>query len=569
MPHEPSFREALRRREDVTNPRFLAMLASMIGVLVASFPRKPRLHLKAQNRENLFPNSMSLVDRCHKIATDARGPGYLDTELTVHDGVTSYLLGLTGAYTFNWRQCRLYFGECLNISRLLGLHRAQCRSPSAYGRFPTSANLDHRLHEPNVDLIIQEIGRRLFWVLFVGIQSCHQLGTHFGELFILPATPSDPYPPLPIEVDDEYIFTHHFIQQPAGVISKLVGFNANVRVYNTYHALTTMEMAYGIDTVFDWDRQRRVLEQCLHAAKHALQGVPQELMLELSSWSRIPPQTHLSAGYYPPTSDGANLGPYPQIKSEEATSEPWNLQYEIQKANIYGSQLGTRSYLVEKYWTLHDAALRAKTDGSVSTGSPGAIASGLDGYIPPSTHFDLTEQLMANEREIIIRDLLNVLSSISQVNMEPNGASFVSLPLCTSSSLFSSIPTIILTSRLFSDQQDPPNCRHVTRRATEAQERTCATSGRVPGRFLGGIDEAGACQLRWARSGRGGGERGRRRDGVARLGRSERCAESVGERGRVFDAGLSCQDGFYCLDGNILALTCRDHAITIRCAIET
>ena len=426
MPHEPSFREGLQRREDVSNPRFLAMLASMIGVLVASFPRKPRLHLKAQNRENLFPNSLSLVDRCHKIATDARGPGYLDTELTVYDGITSYLLGLTGSYMFNWRQCRLYFGECLNIARLLGLHRAQSRTANAYGRFPTSANLDSRLHESLGDLITQEIGRRLFWVLFVGIQSCHQLGTHFGELFVLPATPSDPYPPLPLEVDDEYIFPHSYGAQPAGVISKLVGFNANVRVYSTYHALTTMEMAYGIDTVFDWDRQRRVLEQCLHAAKRALEGVPEELMLEPSSWSRVSPQPHLSPGYYPPTTDGANLGPYPRVKAEEPIMEPENLQYEIQKANIYGSQLGTRSYLVEKYWTLHDAALRARSDESLSTGSPGAVAAGLDGYIPASTHFDLSEQQMASEREVIIKDLLDVLSSISQVNMEPNGASFVS-----------------------------------------------------------------------------------------------------------------------------------------------
>ena len=426
MPHEPSFREVLQRREDASNPRFLAMLASMIGVLVASFPRKPRLHLKAQNRQNLFPNSLSLVERCHKIATDARGPGYLDTELTVYDGITSYLLGLTGSYTHNWRQCRLYFGECLNIARLLGLHRGQSRTAPAYGRFPTTANLDSRLHEANRDLITQEIGRRLFWVLFVGIQSCHQLGTHFGELIILPATPSDPYPPLPLEVDDEYIFPQHYLAQPPDVISKLVGFNANVKVYNTYHALTTMEMAYGIDTVFDWDRQSRVLEQCLFSAKRALEEVPQELMLEPSSWSSVPPQPDLSPGYYPPTSEGGNLGPYPRVKAEEPIREPWNLQYEIQKANIYGSQLGTRSYLVEKYFTLHDAALRARSDGSLGTGSPGVVAAGLDGFLRAGAQHDLSKQQMFNEREVIIKDLLDLLSSISQVNMEPNGASFVS-----------------------------------------------------------------------------------------------------------------------------------------------
>jgi hypothetical protein len=180
FPHEPSFRAAFKHREDVQNPSFLALLASMVGILVASFPRKPRLHLKAQHRENMFPNSLSLVERCHKVAVEARGPGYLDKDLTVYDAATSYFLGLVGAYTFNWRQCRLYFGETLNIVRVLGAHKAKDPGAMAVGAIAGAFGAEGQQtcgQNESVDFIKQEIGRRLFWVMFVGIRSVHSLLT--------------------------------------------------------------------------------------------------------------------------------------------------------------------------------------------------------------------------------------------------------------------------------------------------------------------------------------------------------------------------------------------------------
>lgn len=143
----------------------------MIGVLVASFPRNPRLNLKKHHREHLFPNSVALVDRCHKVAVEARGPGYLDKELNVYDAVTSYFLGLAGAYTFRWQQTRLYFGETLTIARVLGAHKVKGPGlsvgalPTVYGGGPILTQ------PPEVDCIRQEVGRRIFWVMFVGIGS--------------------------------------------------------------------------------------------------------------------------------------------------------------------------------------------------------------------------------------------------------------------------------------------------------------------------------------------------------------------------------------------------------------
>lgn len=117
---------------------------------------------------------MSLVERCHKVAVEARGPGYLDKELTVYDAVTSYFLGLAGAYTFQWKQTRLYFGETLTIVRVLGAHRLKDPGMLPVGALPAIYGSDQGAFDGQtqpVDYIRQEIGRRVFWIMFVGIRS--------------------------------------------------------------------------------------------------------------------------------------------------------------------------------------------------------------------------------------------------------------------------------------------------------------------------------------------------------------------------------------------------------------
>ncbi|OBT87367.1 hypothetical protein VE02_04194 [Pseudogymnoascus sp. 03VT05] len=462
FPHEPSFRAAFKQREDLSNPSFLALLASMIGMLVASFPRKPIMHLKAQHQEKLFPNSISLVERCHKVAVEARGAGYLDRDLTVYDAVTSYFLGLAGAYTINWHQCRLYFGETFTISRAVGVQRA---------------NENAKTGDNKVDFIKQEIGRRMFWVMVVGVRSMQQLGASFAELTIPPPTPSNPYPPLPLPIDDQYIFATHIVAQPSGAVSKLAGFNLGIQIYMTCTPLATMELAYGIDELFDWPRQKRVLEECVENVKRTLENIPSELRLEAGNepgrFGHEPPHGNNSTGdshqhstihspplredtskpmYYPhaqPQGFGQIYPPPPppqrHIANEPPVDEKRQLQYEIQKANIYASQLGTRSYLVEKYFNLldaHEASVAAAASGQQppsqrresTSHDSGRMISPTGTFLQPvaapldmaaESTSDAIATRMAAERETIVQDLLRVLGSISQVNMEPNGGSFL------------------------------------------------------------------------------------------------------------------------------------------------
>ena len=517
FPHEPSFRAAFKHREDLNNPSFLALLASMVGVLVASFPRRPRLHLKNQCRENMFPSSISLVERCHRIAVEARGAGYLDKELSVYDACTSYFLGLAAAYTFQWKQCRLYFGETLNIARVLGAHKTENAGFLGVGDLPATFGaeggpFDGQGQPVAVDYIRQEIGRRVFWIMFVGVRcvlllsdfpriltffhrSMQQLGATFGELLIPPPTPSEPYPPLPMEIDDEYIYVSHIDRQPDGIRSKLAGFNLGIQIYQTLTPLATMEMAYGIDQVFDWNRQKKVLEEALRNVKSVLRAAPRELLLQPNPQSGQYEPTDRQ--YYPPMTD------YPGVRSNGNDMSQWidadarrKLQYEIQKANIYASQLGTRSYIVEKYWNLYEVyeQMKMNNGGVPQLSSPGLMATGLDGMLPKSTtsDYDGIETIVNSERESIVKDLLRVLGSISQVNMEPNASSFVST---LSMSMFlapSTLLNIYLRTNILPDQQGSPNRLNLDRHTTKPQRSLGTEVGRVSGQIPRCVDEAGA-----------------------------------------------------------------------------
>lgn len=434
FPHEPSFREAWKRREDLTNTSFLALLSSMIATLVASYPRKPRQHLKAAKKDHLFPNHMSLINRCQKICAAARGPGYLESDtLNVYDAATSYFIALVGTYTYRWRQARLYFGECLTIIRTLGLHKATGEPLSQAGaRHNSDSSLGRGTNGETgqgFDCITREMGRRVFWTLFVGIKSCSQFGAEFSELIMPPPTPTESYPPFPMEVDDCCIYPTHVEPQPDGLLPEITGFIANVRVFASYQAISKMEMAWGIDSVVDWDRQRRVLYEALHRCKDAVVELPQPLVVN--------PNMQPTQGVFPNFGAGdntASLDPSQHMDSSQTPEQRRQMQCEIQKANIYASCLATRSYIVQKYWNLCEARERSRSQSRQNSPGTGIMQAGLDGLLPrvPNSEEDLIEREMKLERETIVKDLLTVLSTIQEVHMEPNADSFVShLPNAT------------------------------------------------------------------------------------------------------------------------------------------
>jgi hypothetical protein len=271
------------------------------------------------------------------------------------------------------------------------------------------------------------------------VRTVQQLGASFGELQIPPPTPSEPYPPLPDELDDFCIYPTHSDPQPHGLVPMIAGFNANVRVYSSYNPLTTMEMAWGIDAIVDWERQKKVLHESLRRCKGAISELPHELVVYPHTNSMNQNGHSDSTQFFENFAQNQDastllLNPNPNLPygQEQTPEERRRMQYEIQKANIYASSLATRSYLVEKYWNLVEAHARSRgsqpPNSMPSSPGHGVTAAGIDGMLPqaPTSGYDMTEHEFREERETIVKDLLVVLSSIQQVNMEPNADSFVS-----------------------------------------------------------------------------------------------------------------------------------------------
>jgi hypothetical protein len=223
-------------------------------------------------------------------------------------------------------------------------------------------------------------------------------------------------------VDDACIYPNEIMAQPAGIVPEITGFNINVRVYLSYSSLSTAEMAFGSDELFDWDRQQRMLEECLHCCKRIFDSFPDVLKVHSKGFAQR------RQPYYPPMPEYLSMREHAlaAFNGSEAQEARRMSQYEIQKANIYASHLSIRSFLVEKYFTLLEKSSYAETQHALQS-PPGAPFTGMDRLMSSSSvDAEELEKRMSNEREQVFKDLLVVLGSIDMVNMEPNGDSFVS-----------------------------------------------------------------------------------------------------------------------------------------------
>lgn len=429
FPHEPSFRQSFANREDRTSREFLALLASMIGCLVASFPRSAREHLRSLRSTNLFPHSITMIERCRAVAIEARGVGFeTKREMTVYDAATSYFLGLAAGYTLQWQLFRRFLSQSLTIIRELGYH-----TKKHVVERQTAEYLGPQQPKP-VDHIKEEVGKRVFWVLLVGVRSMVQLGAPSTELFIPIHTANQPYPDLPLEIDDQYIMADVIHPQPEGSVSLLTGFNECVKIYMTMDPILAAEWSTYYVGGLTWLDQRRMFCEVLQSAKDSTAKLTPELQLKPTSGSVCSIDSEFDAAgyqYYPPAFPASQPDNDLRHILANQPDKRRKIQFEIQKANIFVSQLATRSFYVEKYFNFFDIRAESLSKPSVLaneglTNSDGLPAEDSDGIY--KLKIDETSQSnadMAKERDTIVEGLLTVLASISQRNLEPNGASVI------------------------------------------------------------------------------------------------------------------------------------------------
>ena len=305
----------------------------------------------------------------------------------------------------------------------------------------------------------------------------YQLGNHQSDVVLPPATPSEPYPEFPVEVDDQYILPHQILGQPDGRVSLLTGFNQGIKIYMTMNGLVSVELSYGISTLAFHD-QKAMLDEALQAVKQLMEGLPRELTIDLNARS-LGNQSHTLSSmlpvsnslfedapsglhYFPMSYQSMPQQPTPDFR-HTAGAHPERrrlLQYEIQKANIYASQLATRSYNVERYLNLRDAhreharaqaaqasfaASQPNAGVDMTAGGAGDANSANKSVAAAALHAaaeqaDPIDSIMTSERELIVQHLLTVLTSISQRSMEPNGASLINKIRQVASTLVNDAP---------------------------------------------------------------------------------------------------------------------------------
>lgn len=420
FPHEPSFRRALlQERQDTRDPRFLALLASMIGALVATYPRRPLKRLKDLQRKHLFRSSVDFVSRCRDIAVESRGPGLFGRrDIGVVDAATSYFLGHMATNSMSVSEGELYWGECFNILRAMGYQRYHAeddhssKHPTELGQAPSTPQ--------HADIIEREIAYRIYWALYIVVRSAFTFafGSGVADIHFNPSTPLRRHPPLPAEVDDRQILPDRIEPQLHQAAHPLSAFNAICKMHMAYEPIKAWKLSWAVDERLDRDKQNSLYLRCIRNAETALEAnlpgefrvgppppptqpgspIPGKLWEQQqqgsASGSILSPSVG-SAPHFP--SAGATATTPSTSTAFDETAPRRKIGIEIQKANVHVTFLTACSFYLEKYWN-----------------SNGMVASVIG----------MTPDQVASERLSLARRMLSVLCQVHPVHMEPNSFAF-------------------------------------------------------------------------------------------------------------------------------------------------
>lgn len=246
---------------------------------------------------------------------------------------------------------------------------------------------------------------------------------------LAPPTPSQPYPSYPANADDKDVQANEVLEQSPESTTLMTGFRIAADIYMTMNGIVSVEMSYGLESL-KWSGQRQMMKEGLLAAKAVLDQLPIELQL-LPGGQDAAPFDDPNLEYVPP---GYANGEFPHDQRQVIKQQPARrrlLQLEIQKANIFCSQLATRSFFVELYFTRRNLF---DPDVQLLAGDGGEEES------EEGREEEAVRVLMTEERDTIIEDLLVVLGAISQRSLEPNGNSLITKIRQVASTLLQSAP---------------------------------------------------------------------------------------------------------------------------------
>jgi hypothetical protein len=335
FPHEPNFRKSWKMRDDRTCKSFLALLCSMVGAFISTFPREAGTIINLSSTGTEVRELHSHIKNCRYVCNAARALDVLLSDrLGTQEAATSVYLALIQMNDHKWQQCQLYLSQCFSILSSmdanggLGYPQSQaweCHSGNSPRRKHRRSvcTVDHREHRDHVEI---QIGRRIFWRAFAYTTALDQLGVA-AATYIVPI----PHPPLPDSVDDVRIHGTHVDDQPTDTLSLIVGFNAIAETYKVYSTATKRQTSW-YERHEPWQREGEecIWREALDQSKFALENLPPQLRLTNDTVS---------------TFEGGNSS----LKHEGTLlRERRLLQYRLQGSIILASSLSVRSSIVER-----------------------------------------------------------------------------------------------------------------------------------------------------------------------------------------------------------------------------
>jgi hypothetical protein len=361
--HKPSFAQSLLARADKTDDALRGLVCSIIAFTICQCPISSMIGAGYAR-----PRLVSILGRCRRAAEAvrtrqrmSRRPSLVLLSSALLDWITAQAVG-------DPQSTELHIAETTRLAHALGLHAAGA-GPSGSG-----SGVD-----TETDTVERELRHRLYWIIY----SKDKTDALSGRPLIL--HDFEGLPPLPLQVDDDYITPAGHLPQPTGRTSYMVGVVAIARIFRVISQCVVRHRAFananvspggeGGDEGDDDDRADREAEVELHLA-----------------WTRVAQQRlhAILAGL--PATLRTNLAEMAEMAAPESPGGGGGRLFGIQQANITITALCAEFALLDLR-----AALRPDEDTRA-------------------------------EREEVARNAYATLSSIPYEYLASNGESMVRIP---------------------------------------------------------------------------------------------------------------------------------------------
>ena len=119
--HRPTFRRSIATSQDNADPDLLGLIIGMCSAVVGAMPSRFAAY-RNHDPPLPFESRKAFIDHAYTVLLTLRGPDYFD-QISYQKFATSYLFDIAFFQIGNANRARMIEVECLQLGRMLNLHR--------------------------------------------------------------------------------------------------------------------------------------------------------------------------------------------------------------------------------------------------------------------------------------------------------------------------------------------------------------------------------------------------------------------------------------------------------------